>query len=652
MKSEDVEKFLSHFPGHVIQYIDDGKTNPALNKTVAKFNYDEVINKQEAGAGVFFSVNGFSNGRRIKENLTNINGVFIDLDVAKKEDKLSQEIITERKKGAYSKLAQAPLVPHFITETKHGYHAIWLVKNISLTGFMFVEENLIKYFDADLGSKDICRVLRLPGFNHLKDPLNPFLCKLIDDNSSLPSYSVKEIVEAFGFDALLTKKKESAPESIPTPSIEIQQALKLPLDKVIEAAAAKVGIKITWVENADKSRQIVENEEKTSGFISGRGEYVHSPSSKNREGNQITVAEYYLNEIGKNNYNRQQIAKWLLSEINIANPAETDDSEPENENIRTTTFSEFMAKKLPKPGFIIDKIIPEIGLTMLHGKPGAFKTWFYLQLISAISNEENLFEIYKAKRTNVLLINLDDYKAQLQERFEKIKVLGVNFDILHIVDIDEIFFDVNEIKYQQQLMSEIKKRNIGLVIIDTLRESHRNEENSATEMRETMMNLRMIARKAETAILFTHHDTKDTTGRSGAAKASGSVTISAGCASSFGIQYDKKNKIITLEHGKAKLCRQIDNIQLQFAEDCYPLFTRVEAVAKTSEEEIAEKIKELYEQNSNPGLTLNKLVIKIAKENLFNKEPTKRAAKSLISSSYLALNEETSKFNEKIYHKA
>ena len=69
----DVDDFLINFPGHVIQYLDDDqkKKNQNNNQTTSRLDYNQAKEMQKNGAGVFFSVNGFTNGRRTKDSLAN-----------------------------------------------------------------------------------------------------------------------------------------------------------------------------------------------------------------------------------------------------------------------------------------------------------------------------------------------------------------------------------------------------------------------------------------------------------------------------------------------------------------------------------------------------------------------------------------------------
>ena len=86
----DTNKLLKNFPNCVIQYFTDDKKNNsnATARTSVSFDSSEASVMQKKNCGVFFSINGFRDGKRIKENLVNINAIFVDIDVAKEKENL------------------------------------------------------------------------------------------------------------------------------------------------------------------------------------------------------------------------------------------------------------------------------------------------------------------------------------------------------------------------------------------------------------------------------------------------------------------------------------------------------------------------------------------------------------------------------------
>ena len=75
--------------------------------------------------------------------------------------------------------------------------------------------------------------------------------------------------------------------------------------EVICAAAQEAGITVTLRQNRDGSRQIIENGEVTSGFLSSRGNFCYSSSGKARKGGPPQLVHFYLG------LDREATRRWL-----------------------------------------------------------------------------------------------------------------------------------------------------------------------------------------------------------------------------------------------------------------------------------------------------------------------------------------------------
>ena len=106
---------------------------------------------QSRGAGVFITINATDGTGRKAENITRVRALWLDLDGAPIEPVREWE------------------TPHIEVESSPGkWHAYWLVNDVTLEQFTPLQDALIKKFDGDPAVKDLPRVMRLPGFWHLK----------------------------------------------------------------------------------------------------------------------------------------------------------------------------------------------------------------------------------------------------------------------------------------------------------------------------------------------------------------------------------------------------------------------------------------------------------------------------------------------------
>lgn len=174
-----------------------------------------LLSQNARGYAVFIGINSRDKkGREIKE----IRAQFIDVDLNKISEYLntnkqvkqkiksiksnpSEQIqsitIKRNKQGQYQLLAHrterriAQLKTEFlkkhwnrirnamIIETNNGYHIYWVIKGGSISKFVPIQKALAQKFGSDPKITDLSRVMRIPGFYHMKNPKRPFLVRVI-----------------------------------------------------------------------------------------------------------------------------------------------------------------------------------------------------------------------------------------------------------------------------------------------------------------------------------------------------------------------------------------------------------------------------------------------------------------------------------------
>lgn len=138
------------------QTFDDG---PDKRKSLARIMHGSLKSvgpdlsaMQKQGAGAFVTINETDgNGRQI-HNVKRVRAVFVDLDGAPLKPVL-----------------EAGLAPHIVCESSPGrYHCYWLVRDCALDQFEPIQRALARKFNSDPSVHDLPRVMRLPGFIHMK----------------------------------------------------------------------------------------------------------------------------------------------------------------------------------------------------------------------------------------------------------------------------------------------------------------------------------------------------------------------------------------------------------------------------------------------------------------------------------------------------
>lgn len=226
----------------------------------------DCANWNEQGFGIFWAVNSFDGPRRI-ENLARINAWAVDIDEG-------------CKKAQLERLRQSPLVPSLVVETKRGFQVYWNANEEAeiSTWNDIVLDRLVPYFGADKNARDLARIMRVPGFFHVKKMDQPFLVKEIQRLNV--SYSQTSLLSRFPgptrpseeAEAIRVGKKESSLAGASgglwerVASLDCLEALER-----LSGHAAVGGEHYTFKAQRSGNKNIYANNKSTSAWIDARG---------------------------------------------------------------------------------------------------------------------------------------------------------------------------------------------------------------------------------------------------------------------------------------------------------------------------------------------------------------------------------------------
>lgn len=162
-----LEALSSKLPGDVtftFQTFGDGKHRKKI-KDLRRIRHgtleehaDELKKLNRKGAGIFVTVNMTDNKGREEENIVGLRAAFVDadnidlLEIFKKDPDVDN------------------CYPNILVKSKRGYHGYWLLDRWEgKDTFTPLQMALIEKFGTDPEPKDLSRVMRLPGFFHMKD---------------------------------------------------------------------------------------------------------------------------------------------------------------------------------------------------------------------------------------------------------------------------------------------------------------------------------------------------------------------------------------------------------------------------------------------------------------------------------------------------
>lgn len=155
---------------------------------------DDTLNtlerRQYQGAGAYFMVNQGDGNGRTAANVTRTRAVCVDLDGAPLEP-----------------VTAAGLPPHIVVESSPDrFHAYWITDPFPLEMFTPIQKAAAARFNGDKSIHDLPRVMRLPGFWHLKG--DPFKTRILS-MSDAPPYTLQEVVEGLGLETGGDRQQES-----------------------------------------------------------------------------------------------------------------------------------------------------------------------------------------------------------------------------------------------------------------------------------------------------------------------------------------------------------------------------------------------------------------------------------------------------------
>lgn len=200
----EAEKFLSLFDGLItFQTFDDsGQRKELARHTSSPLEKirESISRLNNAGAGVFFMVNEGDGKGRKNANVVRVRALFIDIDKPGEEgdpESLVRQVLRQ--------CGECGVEPSVVVESSaRKFHCYWLVREGScsveeFSGMQVALARKFREFGADPSVKDPARVMRVPGFWHMKHAESPFLVKVHGEINPVV-YDARNLVKALGLE--------------------------------------------------------------------------------------------------------------------------------------------------------------------------------------------------------------------------------------------------------------------------------------------------------------------------------------------------------------------------------------------------------------------------------------------------------------------
>lgn len=219
LNRDDAERFLAALAGSAhaevtFQSFHDSRKGTGaciLHGSLAE-HWSKLVDLNRAGHGIYVLVHEGDRLGRKATNVVGLRALFID------DDGKAAPVAFKGERAA----PFTGLPPTITVQSKAGQHNYFqLVPGEPLDEFTPAQETLATHFGTDQAVKDLARVMRVPGFLHMKDPESPFLVRLVQARPE--RYPVAQVTSAYPAPA--QSATEGSPGA-PTPDVPRTERLE------------------------------------------------------------------------------------------------------------------------------------------------------------------------------------------------------------------------------------------------------------------------------------------------------------------------------------------------------------------------------------------------------------------------------------------
>jgi hypothetical protein len=405
--------------------------------------------------GIYFVVNETDGRGRTEENIVSVKALFVDLDGA-----------------PLGPILNAKPRPHIITETSEGrYHAFWRVNDVPLNEFSRLQHELAQKFNSDLHVVDLPRVMRLPGFYHMKGV--PFQSRIVEIYKH-PTCTKMQIAGDLGLKIGPRKTPELADDksTYPIPQGQRNRTLVTISGRLRNAGLSEKRLfEALWAENIARcTPPCSEDEVRKIAMWAGR-----------KDSGTLLPARTKVTD----------------RDVSVA-------KKPTG---RIYSWRELRATDFPPVKWIITDLLPQ-GLCICAGRPKAGKSWLVQSLCLAVAGGTPAMGHFESNQGSVLSLSLEDTPARFKGRME-VLTQGEALP-------DKAFFTGDWptlpdcIRDLERWLQE--QQDPRLIVIDTLAKVRQNNKAFGEGVYERdyreMGQFQKLAGKYQVAIVLVHHERK------------------------------------------------------------------------------------------------------------------------------------------------
>ena len=389
------------------QTFDDSGQKRGKLTAVLHGDIEELFNRLDSlnanGAGVYVTVNETDGKGRETDNIVRVRAGFADFDPPK----------TAAAPASY------PLEPVIVVESSPGkHHAYWTADDLALDDFENQQRGIAAALGSDTAPHDLPRVMRLPGFRHMKDPSKPHPVRIVSTEPRLP-YPAAELARAFPPVAKVNGSGKASSERPDTNQDPVVQALSergLVIGKRQDAA---FNIRCPWEDEhttPSTATSTVYYPPHTGGYEGAAFKCQHEHC---RDRTAAELRRVLGLADGPSAEHGASVANDLLNGQRQSQSNATPALEPHKSQIRQCDMSKLGSAELAPPSFIIRPLLPRKHLTLFGSHGGSGKTTLALVIAAHVACGEPWADL-ETHSGRVLFVSFEDDEDLMLWRLQNI----------------------------------------------------------------------------------------------------------------------------------------------------------------------------------------------------------------------------------------
>jgi len=207
----------------------------------------------------------------------------------------------------------------------------------------------------------------------------------------------------------------------------------------------------------------------------------------------------------------------------------------------TISIAEMDSKTFPETEWIVDALIPRGTLVLDAGRPKAGKSLMKIDMLASIALGETFLD-RATRQMGVLYVAAEDSFGIVRERV-RARFGDVRDAPFHLLPADGSFDQSLRLDDDgttlTRLSETIDALDVGIVVLDPMRELHTAKENDADEMAMLLRPLRQLAHEKNVTIVLVHHRNKHGVDAATAVRGSSAITGSVDVVLTLDVNNDE-----------------------------------------------------------------------------------------------------------------